>query len=212
MKTVAFVLLGLFVVSLGLRLVLFLVARGMGGFVARAIGRAALDCQPDEIHLDDCGAGAWRHFETAHDLVDSFKRAGFSDAGTYRIREMPVVLQLLVHESESLYGVVYEHPQSGHWIDVVARFADGTASTWTTAPDTGLDARPGFPMIHAPGTLPSALVARARSELRAAPLAAATRASVAGDFESAYADSMAWRKGRGVTAGEVGRIASKKAA
>jgi hypothetical protein len=212
MKTVLIVTACLIVASLGLRLVLFLVARGLGGFVSRAIGRAALDRQPDAIHLDDCGAGAWAHFETAHDLIDSLKRAGFADAGTYRIREFPVVMQLLVSDREGFYAAVYEHPQSGHWIDVVVRYAGGQADTWTTAAPTGLDPRPGFAMIHAPGTLPSDLVTRARAARRREPILPATRASVVSDFETAYADSIAWRKSRGVSAHEVGRVAQRKAA
>ena len=212
MKSFFVVLGALALVSLGLRLMLWLVARGMGGFVARWIGKSALDQQPDAIHLDDCGAGAWSHFETANDLVSSLKRAGFADAGTYRIREFPVVMQLLVNEPDGLYAVVYEHPENGHWIDVVARFADGTASTWTTSAETGLDDRPGFPVIHAPGTQPWELVARARIERAGEPLRPVTRASVVPDFETAYAESIARRKGRGVSAAEVGRVAQKRAA
>jgi hypothetical protein len=193
-------------------LLAFLIVRGLSGVVGRAIGSAALAKQPDAIHLKP-ESECWADVDAASALVAPFYELGFESAGIHRIPELAgVVVELFAKPSDRLYGVVYEHPKSGHWFDVVCRFEDGTSATYTTAPPTGLDPRPGHPVVNAPGARAQALVERARSESRGKRTKPATRDNVVADFETAYAESIAWRKGRGISAQEVGRVAQQKAA
>lgn len=182
-------------------------------WVGRAIGQAALAQQPDVIHLDETSPDAWRDHEAAHALGDAFLEQGFADGGTHRVEEMHGVrVRLFAHEGERLYGVVYEHPQAGQWCDVVAGYEDGRSITFTTAAPTGLDPRPGHDVVHVPPVHPFVLVDRLRHERPPGALRPATRAAVVGDFETAYADSTAWRKRRGISAGEVAQVAARRAA
>jgi hypothetical protein len=185
----------------------------VGSWMGRAIGQAALGQQPDTIHLEAVDPDAWLDRDAAHELAWEFAEQGFAGAGTNRIVEMQAFrVHLLVHEADRLVAAIYEHPQAGQWFDVVAGYADGTSITFTTARETGLDPRPGHPVVHAPPTSPRALIERLRWERPAGTLRPATIDSVVRDFETAYADSTAWRKGRGISAAEVARVAVRKAA
>jgi hypothetical protein len=213
MKTVLIcvaVLVGLWLLR---KLVGFLIVRGLSGVVGRAIGSTALARQPDAIHLTSCVETAWKDEDAAANLVAPFRELGFDNAGAYRVPELPgVIVQLLANERDRLYAAVYEHPHAGHWFDVVCRFEDGTSATYTTANPTGLDPRPGHPVVNAPGARAQALVERARSESQGKRAKPAARGAVTTDFETAYAESIAWRKSRGISAQEVGRVAQQKAA
>lgn len=185
----------------------------VNAWMGRAMGQAALAQQPDAIHLDETSPDAWRDHEAAHALGNAFLEQGFADGGTHRVEEMHGVrIRLLVHEGERLYAVVYEHPQAGQWCDVVAAYEDGRSITFTTAAPTGLDPRPGHDVVHLPPTSPPALVERLRRERPPGTLRPATCAAVVRDFETAYADSTAWRKRRGISAGEVALFATQEAA
>lgn len=172
--------------------------------IAGAIG---LFVQPDEIHLAPSGADPWSDRAAAGRLVLGLEREGFRSAGVFSIQEMEgVLVQLFVHPEEHLVGAVYEHPQAGHWLDVVERRADGSSTTWTSAPETGLDQRAEHPHVHQPGASPAELVARARRERGPAPAEPVRIAEVEALFERAYAEETAWRKGKGVSRAEVQRV------
>jgi hypothetical protein len=208
--TIVLVLVGLAILK---RVVAFFALRLFGGWIGRAIGQAALGQQPDTIQLDAISPDSWLDRDAAHALGDAFLELGFADAGTHRIVEMDGVrVRLLVHEREGLIAAVYEHPQAGQWFDVVGRYADGTSITFTTSKPTGLDPRPGHPVVHAPATSPRALIERARWERPPGALLPITTAAVVAAFEQAYAESMAWRKQRGITACEVAQVAAREAA
>ena len=212
MKTVLVVVAVLVGFWLLRKLLGFLIVRGLSGVVGRAIGSAALAKQPDTIHLKP-ESECWSDIDAASNLIAPFYELGFESAGIHRIPELSgVVVELFAKPSDRLYGVVYEHPHAGHWFDVVCRFEDETSATYTTAPPTGLDPRPGHPVVNAPGARAQALVERARAESQGKRAKPATRENVVADFEQAYADSIAWRKGRGISAQEVGRVAQQKAA
>jgi hypothetical protein len=178
--------------------------------VGGAIGRRALARQTDRITLAPAGDDAWREPATPRALAASLLGLGFEDAGTFRVSEMPgTVVRLLVHEQDAFVAAVYEHPRAGHWFDVVTYHADCTASCFSTAPATGLDARPGFQRVNAPGTGAAELVARARAERPARARRPVPAARAAAEFAAAYADDMAWRKQRGVSAREVAEVAAR---
>ena len=189
-----------------------LIALTVSRLFARAIGDDALAKQPDTIHLSRASAAAWKDAAAAGAIADPLLARGFEDAGTYRIQEMPVVVRLLAHPGDSLLAAVYEHPQVGVWCDVVGRYEDATSITFTTAKPSGLDHRPGHPTVNAPGLNPASLLARVRAERPKGVLRPVTVKTVVRVFEESYAESMAWRKRRGVTAREVAEVAGRRAA
>lgn len=181
---------------------------GLARLLGRAVGQAALNQQPDTIRLSPAGAHAWKNAQGAITFATPLCDRGFQDAGTYTIAEMPgVIVRLLAKPEEHFYAAIYEHPQVGQWIDLVTLYQDQTSSTFTTAKPTGLAPRPGHPSIHAPGAGPLALYARARAERAKQVMLPATPAKAVQDFERAYAESIAWRKHRGISACEVAEVA-----
>jgi len=179
----------------------------------RAIGQHALAQQPDKITLQSAGVSAWKHPATSVTLARSLEQNDFESAGVYTVAEMPgLVIQLLAHRAESWLAAVYEHPKAGNWVDIATRYADGSSCTFCSRPATGLDPRPGHPVVHLPGASPATLLARARVERKRGVMVTATPETAAKIFGDAYAESMSWRKSRGVSAAEVGRVAQKRAA
>lgn len=174
------------------------------------IGRAALESQPDLIHLDPAGERPWKGSEP-ESIASQIAQLGFDSAGTWRVREMPVVVHLLANSVEHLYACVYQHEKVGCWFDFSCRFADGGGATFTTARETGLDPRPGHPTFHAPGARATGLYSRAVSERPQHLLAPVSVWNAVHDFEEAYAEHVAWLKGRGISTREVVRVAMKKA-
>ena len=171
-------------------------------------GAAGLAATPDQITLHPTGVSPGSDRAAASRMVMAFEREGFRSGGTFLIDEMPgCYVQLFVHPEENLVGVAYEHPQMGHWADVVERRTDGTSTTWSSAPESGLDPRPGHAQIREPGASVERLVARARRERGPAPAQSFHPAELEALFERAWAEEIAWRKSRGVTREEVQRIA-----
>ena len=179
----------------------------------RAIGSHALAQQPDEIHLEKCSTDAWKQAGAVRPLVSPLLQRGFQDAGTYQVKELAgLTLQLLTKHDESMMGVVYEHPQAGHWVEVACRYQDGSSITFSTSRPTGLAARPGHPVINAPELGPAALYDRARAERPNRPLEAVTAFTIVAMFERAYAESIADRKKTGISAREVANVARMRKA
>jgi hypothetical protein len=111
-----------------------------------------------------------------------------------------------------MYAAVYEHPVAGAWIDVYMRYDDRTSATFTTHASTGLDERPGHPVVHLVGMDPRSLFEHAKSKRPAGALEPARPADAVATFERGYAESIAWRKGRGISRGEVVAVATRRAA
>ena len=179
----------------------------------RQIARAALARQPDTIHLERTDASGLRRADRVSGLASEYERHGFSDAGLYAIPEMSgVKVQLFAHERESMYGAIYDHPVAGVWFDVVSRYADGSAWSYSTAQASGLAQRPNMRVTNLPGTELPVLLARARAGRPAVGMRPATVAGAVPDFEKAYAEYMAWLKQRGISTGEVVEVARRRVA
>jgi hypothetical protein len=176
--------------------------------LSATIGNQALAQQPDEIHLVPAGPQSWNNAASADALADPLLGCGFEDAGIHRVQEMPgMLIRLLVKPDEALFAVVYEHPRVGVWLDVATRYRDGTGITFSTAKQTGLNQRPGYPIVNAPAASPLGLCERARTERPSGAFQQITIETAARTFEASYADSIAWRKARGITAVEVANVA-----
>lgn len=191
--------------------VLFL--RGAVSAVAKDISDQALAKLPDRIRLVRRDESAWRDPAAAATFAAPLVDAGFEDAGTFAIEEMPgVSCRLLVDARDSIAAVVYEHPKVGVWLELVSRFVNGDVLTYSTRPPTGMEPRPGHTANHAPGKGALELLERMRSDRPLAPLQSLTVATYPRTFESGYAEAIAWRKRRGVTAKEIARVAENRKA
>jgi hypothetical protein len=179
----------------------------------KAIGAKALSRQPDRIHLTPVDDRAWNDTDAAEAISCSLLARGFEDAGVHKIPEMTgVLVQLMANPEKSMYAAVYEHPVAGSWCDLWARYSDGTSMTFTTARPTGLDPRPGHPVVNAHGSSPKELYERACRELPDRARKPTSTWSAVRDFEESYAESMAWRKEHGVSVKEVAQVAKHRPA
>jgi len=169
----------------------------------KAIGKAALDKQPDFLTLEPSAEGPSR--PESRSAVESLQRRGFVQAGGYTIPEMgSLPVHFLLKVDESAIAVVYEHPKAGVWCDVACRYPDGTSFTITNAKmGGGLEARPGHATVRVPGLTPAALHLRFTRERPAGEPNPVRPDTVAQSFADAYAEAMAWRKDKGVSTQEV---------
>ena len=178
----------------------------------RAIGRRAVNKQPDEIHLVKADGNAWRNRAEAARLAGAYNELGFVAVGTFTIPELPsVTLGMLLHAQERAYAIVYEHPKVGMWHEIVSRYEDGTGFTMSNNTTPQLDQRPGNPVVRAPGFMPGALWSRFKAERPAGERVLLDDAGIVTRFQDAWRDSTAWRKARGgATRDEVERVARWK--
>jgi hypothetical protein len=184
----------------------------VGRLILRGIGRVALQRVPEEIQLVRAAADQALSGEAIERYREAFVGAGFSEAGAYLVEGIAGLrLQFFQHSDPAFYGVVYDHPQRGlRWINVVILFADDTSVTLTDMPDRGLDPRPGHEVVHCPGDRVDVLIRAAQEYAVQKPLRAFGPADLPSLFERAYRDGMAWRKQRGIRAGEVARVAQSR--
>src|SRR5262245_4201060 len=105
----------------------------------KQVGAKALAQQPDTITLQRTGPTAWKKPDAPRQIATVLRSRGFENAGSSSIAGMPgLLVQLMAQRSDGLYAAIYEHPQAGHWFDVISKFQDGTSVTCTTAPPTAL--------------------------------------------------------------------------
>src|SRR5881296_2675516 len=103
MWSIAILVAAIVVLSIGRKLLGPLIA----GIFSGAIGREALNRQPDRISLTQAGPQAWSNPASANAIAEPLLGLGFKDAGTFRIQEMPeVVVRLMAKPDESFYSAV----------------------------------------------------------------------------------------------------------
>jgi hypothetical protein len=173
----------------------------------RALGKAALTAQPDTITPMESTEGP--SHPDARSAIESLVRRGFEVVGSFVIPEMAgMPVHFLTRREECVIGVVYEHPRSGVWTDLSTRYLDDTTFTITNAPTGGsLEQRPGHETLRVAGLTTAALHIRLlRDRPKKTPVEVRPNA-VAQLFAEAYAEEIAWRKGRGISRTEVRAVA-----
>lgn len=173
------------------------------------VGRKALANQPDQIKLSQQPGHQWKDAAAVNRLVEPLLKRGFTDLGPHSVDVMPhVTLRFLVNPAVSIYACVYEHAKAGIWLDLVSRYEDGSGATFTTVRPTGLDPNPRETVVHAPGASSDMLYGRMLVERPQRPLIRLDAAEVIRLFEAVYAEQILWRKTRGVSVREVGKVAA----
>lgn len=176
---------------------------------------------PARIHAQRREKLSWSDEEAANKLLQPLWKFGFEDAGFYEIAEMPgVKVRGLARPAETLWAVLYEHPQAGVWMDFVTRYSEKTPDgeniigslTTSNAPQGDeLEHQPNHDKIYgrnldAEGLYQRHLSAR-RTDVSWHPV---VPQNFQEEFERAYATEMDWRFARGgVTENELRAIAAK---
>ncbi len=200
--TLTFLILILLVVGV-LKLLVHLVLKG--------VGKKALAKQPDSIQLVPIELGSWKMAPAACALVKPALLLGFLETGSFEIKEMTgVKVHFLLLSGEAAYAAVYEHPVAGSWINFISKYHDGTSVTFTNqGRGAGLEQRPGHPIIYASGLDAASLYERFNMERPKNNLLQLNATQLARLFEAAYADSIAWRKNKGISVQEVMNVAEE---
>ena len=88
---------------------------------------------PLVIHINKDLFPEWIEEKKAQSLVKNFIAQGFRVGAAYTIPEMDGV-KLLSFYKEAYIGVLYTHPIAGLWVDLVAKYNDGSELTVTDMP------------------------------------------------------------------------------
>ncbi|MFI5370220.1 MAG: hypothetical protein ACHQ52_01590 [Candidatus Eisenbacteria bacterium] len=177
------------------------------------IGQRALAGVPTTVRLTRGGDGAWKNADLARKLWEPLLAQGFTDAGTFVAAEVPgVVMRLLASSADSIMAIAYEHPQAGHWLELVTRYTDGRRCSATNMRDPGVSAPPNVTTLRAVGATPVTVLEMMRRKRPEGTMVPIGPGDVARLFEEGYAESMTWRQQHGITRGEVVKVAMRRAA
>jgi len=135
---------------------------------------------------------------------------GFTRIGTFRPEPMRgIILTAFVQPHESLCTIVYTHSVLGSFVDVVARSESGKSFTVTSAPaGQQLDQRDGHEKLFDRDMNIGRMIDLVKQRRPDGPPVSWSHGDFTRMFETAYAEEMDWRAGRGgVTSAEVRRTA-----
>ena len=168
-------------------------ARDVAARLASAhLHRQVSGTAPDRISLVRVREPRWRNVRDVAFAERDLAVAGFAEAGAYVVREMPeLTLSLHALPGEHAYAVVYDHPRSGSWTELVTRYADGSISCFTTLEALDVEVPEGSQHVAAPALGVGALWRRMLAERPRKPMLACSPAAAAADFERGYAESVA---------------------
>jgi hypothetical protein len=180
---------------------------------AKSIGAQALAKVPQTVHLTRASDTVWSNVDAARRMWEPLLQAGFADAGTYTVNEMPgVVMRLLASTTDSIMAIAYEHPRAGHWLEMVTRYADGRRCSATSLVTAPVSAPDFVTSLRAPNASPSRLLDTMRRQRPEGTMLPVTTADVTRMFEEGYAESMKWHNEHGVKRGDVMKVAMRRAA
>ena len=175
------------------------------------VGTKAVAGQPDALHLQRSANPAWRNPAAVEEIARTLIAGGFADLGAFTAPEMPpLIIRMFAKPEEAVYSCIYEHEKAGVWMDMFTRYQDNTGITFTNTRDRGLAQRPGRPILHFPGLGAADLYQQFIKERPGGAMITLTAETLPRFYEESYAESIAWRKNRGITAEEVARVAQTR--
>lgn len=150
---------------------------------------------PDFISLVRVREPRWRNRRAVALADQDLCAAGFAEAGTYVVHQMPELnVGLYALPAECAYAVIYDHPASGYWAELVTRYQDGSIVSFSTLDPMDVELPEGSMHVAAPQLTLRELWTRMRAERPAKPMVECSRATAAMDFERGYAESVARHK------------------
>jgi hypothetical protein len=174
--------------------------------VFRDVARRAGDRIPNEIHLEPATMIMWKDEEKWREAYNALEHRGFRHAGNYRVVEIGVDVQFLIHDRECALACIYNHPVAGVFMDLVTRYQDGSCVTFANRAASGLDQHPQLKNRFLGDVPPAELIERALTERPQQPMQEIRDQDLAPDFCRVWKEYKEWRNKRGTTAEEVERI------
>lgn len=193
------------------RLVSYVLGRQAATKALDEVGKRALMKLPDSVRLTRVEAPAWTNADQVRRQADPLLRCGFHDAGVYKIDRMPgVLLQILCEPQAGVVAHIYDHPRSESWIEMATRYRDGSTTSVTTLPPTGMRHPEWFRKIQADRVIATNRIYERflpiRQQHGIVPVATEDAAR---DFEETYRKIALWRHETGISRGEVAHVAVK---
>jgi hypothetical protein len=174
--------------------------------VFRDVAKRAGERVPNEIHLEPATMILWKDEDKWRQAYNALEERGFRHAGNYRVVEIGVDVQFLVHDRECLLACIYNHPVVGVFMDIVTRYEDGSCVTFANREASGLDQHPCLQNRFLGVIPPAELIERTLAERSQQPMREIHDADLAPDFCRVWKEYKEWRNKRGTTAEEVERI------
>jgi len=174
--------------------------------VFRDVAKRAGDRVPNEIHLDPSTMILWKDEDKWRQAYNALEEHGFRHAGNYRVVEIGVDVQFLVHDRECLLACIYNHPVVGVFMDIVTRYQDGSCVTFANREASGLDQHPCLQNRFLGDISPEELIEHTIAERPQKPMREIHDQDLAPDFCRVWKEYKQWRNKRGTSAEEVERI------
>lgn len=191
--------------ALGIKLILFLVKRKVRQLIEQNPNLGGVP-NPIQIHLNKVRDVKWSQPEIDPQAL-LFQDMGLNSIGAYSIQEMPgVQFSAWYCPEDHYYGIIYDHPSVGTWIDICSRYQDGSSYTTSSVRETGLEHCPKHPNKKYPGLDLGQLV---QHHIKERPLSpeSLNAGRFQNDFERSYRETREWRMTRGTTPDEVRAVA-----
>jgi hypothetical protein len=169
---------------------LALILYGVKKFVTEAVARAPAAT----IRLVPVLEARWDNADAVA-LAAGLPALGYEQVGFFDLDVTGGLrLQAWVHSELGLYAIVYSSARAGIWSDVVTKYEDGTSLTYSNSLHGGkLKQRPGRENVYFKGLGTDELHRKMLAQRPNRPTRRLSPDDFVRDFESAYAEQMAWR-------------------
>jgi hypothetical protein len=167
---------------------------------------------PSRITLEEAKGDVWNDRRKVQQFCRELQQEGFVPLGVWVPRELSAfVLAGLLDERRRLYGVVYDIPLAGVWVDLFCLHEDGSGLTVTNKPmGWGIEQPSDREKSGRAKATVAELLALADDHWNASARIELDEDSFVRVFEQEYAREMDWRLARGgVTAAEVAKTAEE---
>jgi len=188
--------------------------RGIGEALGALVTDLAGAVPPFRISLVPSSRPEWSDPARVLCVSGGFEGEGYQAVGDFEVPEMEgVVLRGFWHPRQHGFAVIYDHPQAGICVDLVALFSDRTLLTVSHSPETGMDRPERSRLVRMQVDLDEPAGAAALHERLVQESAGREPIAVRADhfvrtFTGAYQLEQDWRIARGgVTPDEIRRAA-----
>jgi len=183
----------------------------LGQAALKQVGKRALARVPTTVSLLKTDSPVWTHAAEVEAQAAPLRKEHFTDLGAYTVSSMPgIVIRMMAHPETNVAAHVYDHPQSGTWIEFATRYTDGSSHTLSTLPPTGMNHPDWVRKIQADKSTPTdQLYRQFLTQREWHGIKTVAPSDVVREFEENYARMMAWRQQSGISTQEVAHVATK---
>jgi len=166
---------------------------------------------PFRVELERLTDPAWSRGQL-DEITAVLEQRGFERAGDFQVNPIPagLRLRLLANEAQGVHAAVYDHGQTGVWLDLITAYRDGRVLTTASMRDHLMDAMPNKKILFYEGAETGWLLDEHLAKRPVGDWIRVTASELPDRFLTKYAEEMDWRGERGgPTVEEIARIAER---